>query len=393
MSDIPMLIENNRPIRPDGKGLIDNVIKFSCLLREGGVPVPFSSVLDVVRGLRFIDIANREIFRSLLRMNLVFRKEDILLFDALFDGFWLVREKMDLPAHCGDDDASKSFGGDPAIPESRMAEVRNLEEELQERLQEWIGCYSPAAVNKECELEDFEISDEFYGLIRKWLKPLSNHLSRRSRYAIRGKQIDLRRILRKNMQFGGELIFLDFKKKKMKNKRILFFCDVSGSMDVFTLMLLHFIHALKRIDHRTEIFLFSTDLFRWAGRFEAADPLEAISRLPESVPDWGGGTRIGHSLKRFNEGYGRWMLSGKTIAIIFSDGWDRGETGILESQMAYLHSKTHRVIWLNPLMGTQEYQPICQGMSTALPYVDQFLPMGNLKDLHYLGKTLSKMVA
>jgi VWA domain containing CoxE-like protein/AAA domain (dynein-related subfamily) len=97
--------------------------------------------------------------------------------------------------------------------------------------------------------------------------------------------------------------------------------------------------------------------------------------------------------KQFNESYGRRMLSGKTIAIIFSDGWDLGETDILESQMAYLHSKAHRVIWLNPLIGTQDYQPICQGMSTALPYVDHFLPMGNVEDLQYLAKTLIKMVA
>ena len=231
-----------------------------------------------------------------------------------------------------------------------------------------------------------------YRLIKKWLKPLSSHLSRRTRYAVRGKQIDLRRILRKNMQFGGELVLLDFKQKKLKNKRILFFCDVSGSMDLFLLMLLQFIHALKRIDHQTEIFFFSTDLSRWTGQFEVGNPMEAISRIPQFVSDWGGGTRIGHSLRQFNESYGPQMLSGKTIAIVFSDGWDKGEPGLLESQMAYLHSKAHRVIWLNPLMGTQDYQPICQGMSAALPYVDYFLPMGNLKDLHYLGKTLSKMV-
>ena len=86
------------------------------------------------------------------------------------------------------------------------------------------------------------------------------------------------------------------------------------------------------------------------------------------------------------------MLSGKTVVIVFSDGWDRGETSLLGSEMAHLHNKSHRVIWLNPLMGTRDYQPICLGMSTALPYIDHFLPMGNLKDLRYLCKTLSKMI-
>jgi len=378
--------------RPGDKGLVDNIIKFSRLLKKNGVPVSFASVLDIARGLNFVDITKRGIFRSLLRLNLVFRKEDLPLFDALFDDYWLMREQVAPPADCGDDTVSDMPGEKPEVQETRMVENSNRDGELQERLQKWVACYSPEAVEKACDPIGFEISEEFYGLIKKWLKPLSSHLSRRARYAIRGKQIDLRRVLRKNMQFGGELILLDYKKKKLKNKRIVFFCDVSGSMDVFTLLLLHFIHALKRIDHRTEIFLFSTDLSRWTDRFETDDPLEAISRLPEFAPDWGGGTRIGHSLKRFNHSYGRWMLSGKTISIIFSDGWDRGEAGLLASQMAYLHSKSHRVIWLNPLMGTRDYQPICQGMSTALPYIDHFLPLGNLKDLHYLGKTLSKMV-
>jgi uncharacterized protein with von Willebrand factor type A (vWA) domain len=86
------------------------------------------------------------------------------------------------------------------------------------------------------------------------------------------------------------------------------------------------------------------------------------------------------------------MLSGKTIVVIFSDGWDRGETNVLETQMAYLNNRAYKVIWLNPLMGTKDYQPICRGMSTALPYVDYFLPLGNIRDLQLLGKTLEKMI-
>jgi len=107
---------------------------------------------------------------------------------------------------------------------------------------------------------------------------------------------------------------------------------------------------------------------------------------------WGGGTRIGHCLKNFNETYAGSMLSSKAIVVIFSDGWDQGQTDVLESQMLHLNNKAHKVIWLNPLMGTKGYKPICKGMSAALPYVDYFLPLGNLKDLHYIGKTLRQMI-
>jgi uncharacterized protein with von Willebrand factor type A (vWA) domain len=163
-------------------------------------------------------------------------------------------------------------------------------------------------------------------------------------------------------------------------------------MDIYTLMILQFIHALKRIDRKTEIFFFSTDLSRGTHQFDTGDFSAAITQIPGIIDDWGGGTRIGHCLKRFNETFGARQLSHKDIVMIFSDGWDRGEIDVLDSQMAFLKRKAHKIIWLNPLMGTRNYEPICQGMSAALPYVDYFLPIGNLKDLQSVGNTLKKMM-
>ena len=193
------------------------------------------------------------------------------------------------------------------------------------------------------------------------------------------------------MQFGGELIFLNFKKRKLKKRRVLFFCDVSGSMDIYTRMILQFAHALNRIDRRTEIFFFSTELSRATFQFDDRDFNSAISRIPKLTADWGGGTRIGHCLRIFNERYGKRMLSAKDIVIIFSDGWDRGEIDVLEEQMALLKRKAYKIIWLNPLMGTTDYQPTCQGMRAALPYVDSFLPMESLRDLAFMARMLEKM--
>jgi hypothetical protein len=221
---------------------------------------------------------------------------------------------------------------------------------------------------------------------------LANRISRRFQYTVSGKEISLRKILRKNMQFGGELILLDFRKKKIKKRRVIFLCDVSGSMDIFTLMILQFIHALKRIDRRTEIFFFSTDLSRATGQFDVGDFTSAMKQIPGVISDWGGGTRIGYCLKLFNETFGKRQLSGKDIVMIFSDGWDRGEIDVLEGQMAILKRKAHKIIWLNPLMATRDYEPICQGMSAALPYVDYFLPMGNLNDLRSISRTLKKVM-
>ena len=163
-------------------------------------------------------------------------------------------------------------------------------------------------------------------------------------------------------------------------------------MDIYTVMILQFIHALKRIDRRTEIFLFSTNLARGTDHFDTGDFNAVITQIPEIIDDWGGGTRIGYCLKLFNETFGVRQLSHKDIVIIFSDGWDRGEIDVLDNQMAFLKRKAYKIIWLNPLMGARDYEPICQGMSAALPYVDYFLPMGNLEDLRSIGNTLKKMM-
>jgi hypothetical protein len=377
---------------PSDEGLAVNIIRFSRLLRKNGITVTLASVLDAVRGLEFIDISSMGSFHDLLLANFVNRKEDFGLFEQLFMLFWLPKQQTGLKVRSGSSGDEEPEGQNPSELDKKPVGLPGSEDKLDQAVQEWIACYCPDALNRACELDEFTESRELYETIKKWLQPLRNRLSRRLQYSLRGKEITLRRILRKNMQFGGELILLDFRKKKLKKRRVIFFCDVSGSMDVYAFMLLQFAHALKRLDRQTEIFFFSTDLSRGTNQFGAGDFAAALTRLPDFVLDWGGGTRIGHCLQDFNETYGRSMLSNKSMVVIFSDGWDQGQTDVLESQMAYLNNKAHTVIWLNPLLGTKDYKPICQGMSAALPYVDYFLPLGNLRDLHFLGKTLEKMM-
>jgi uncharacterized protein with von Willebrand factor type A (vWA) domain len=377
---------------PSDEGMAVNIIRFSRLLRENGITVTPASVMDAVRGLELIDISSMASFHDLLLANFVHRKEDFQLFDQLFMLFWLPGQQTGLEVRCDSGGDEAPDGQSPSEPDKKPVDLPPDEDKLDRAVQEWIACYSPDALNRTCELDEFAESREIYETVKKWLQPLRNRLSRRMQYSLRGKEITLRRILRKNMQFGGELILLDFRKKKLKKRRVIFFCDVSGSMDVYAFMLLQFAHALKRLDTQTEIFFFSTDLSRGTNQFGEGDFTAALTRLPEFVADWGGGTRIGHCLQNFNETYGRSMLSNKSIVVIFSDGWDQGQTDVLESQMAYLNNKAHKVIWLNPLMGTRDYKPICRGMSAALPYVDYFLPLGNLRDLRSLGKTLEKMM-
>ncbi|MEJ2219710.1 MAG: VWA domain-containing protein [Desulfobacterales bacterium] len=344
---------NNSPHRSE-EGLIENIVQFSHLLRDNDISVSLPAVLDTLAGLPLIDISNLQTFHCLLRSSFISCKEDLSKFDRLFYAYWLPRERtaLEVPA----EGAGES--------EDRLDSNGTAKEKMS-RLQTGGDAEQKAA--------------------KKWV-------SRRFQYTTRGREFSLRKILRKNMQFGGELILLDFKKKKLKKRRVVFFCDVSGSMDVYTLMILQFIHALKRIDRRTEIFLFSTDLSRVTHQFEKGDFTSAVTQIPGAISDWGGGTRIGHCLKLFNETFGTRQLSAKDIVMIFSDGWDRGEIDLLDNQMAFLKRKAHKIMWLNPLMGTRDYEPICRGMSTALPYVDYFLPVGSLNDLRSISRTLKKVM-
>ena len=376
------------------KGLIENIVRFSDVLRQNDVSVPLPAVLDAIRGLRLVDISDREVFQCLLRVNFICRSQDIAKFDKLFQAYWLPDFRNKLMRRAEDNGKAEEESDVVSTLIKSMADTLDPEQAETDFARDWTARYSPDALpelDRTLELH-FTQSKAVYESISKLLQSLTHRLSRRFKYTFHGKQISLRRILRKNMQFGGELILLDFKKKKLKKRRVVFLCDVSGSMDIYTLMILQFIHALKRIDRRTEIFFFSTDLSRGTNQFDGVDFVSAISKLPEIVADWGGGTRIGHCLRHFNQTYGNRMLSSKSIVMIFSDGWDRGEVNVLEEQMAQLKRKAGKIIWLNPLSGAMNYQPICQGMSTALPYVDYFLPMSTFHDLNRLGHMLEKLI-
>ena len=389
-----MLDEKANTRHRSGAGLIENIVRFSYLLRDNGISVSLPAVLDTIECLPLIDISSLQAFQCLLRINFISRKEDLARFDALFYKFWLPGEQTHLKIQTEDPAESEEEPDNLSSLQKKITYQKTSGDASTHSVKQWALRYSPRAQAKTEQMNElnFEGSRDLYETIIRILQPLANRISRRFQYTVSGKEISLRKILRKNMQFGGELILLDFRKKKIKKRRVIFLCDVSGSMDIYTLMILQFIHALKEIDRQTEIFFFSTDLSRATHQFAQGDFTSAITQIPGVISDWGGGTRIGHCLQLFNESFGTRQLSYRDIVMIFSDGWDRGEIDLLDSQMAFLKRKTYKIIWLNPLMGTRDYEPICQGMSAALPYVDYFLPMGNLNDLRSISQTLKKMM-
>jgi uncharacterized protein with von Willebrand factor type A (vWA) domain len=233
--------------------------------------------------------------------------------------------------------------------------------------------------------EDWEILDREFARL---LSQIAMKLSRRREPAAKGREMDFRRTFRKTTHYGGEIVELVRRRRKIKPLKIVAICDVSGSMDPSTRFILQFIFGLQRIYRQSEIFVFSTRLTRITEIVKHKRWAEALAIISKQVQDWSGGTKIGQALRTFNDRYARNLGTGSAAVIIISDGWDRGEPGLLDLEMKKLKRGARRVIWMNPLLASPEYRPLCQGMRTALPYLDDFLPATNLKGLKALGDVL-----
>jgi uncharacterized protein with von Willebrand factor type A (vWA) domain len=207
----------------------------------------------------------------------------------------------------------------------------------------------------------------------------------------RGRRFDLRRGMARSVRTGGDLVVLPTRARTRQPRPLVLLCDVSGSMERYTRMLLHFAHALGRRHRRLEVFVFSTALTRITRdiQFDGVD--QAVAAASRRVPDWSGGTRIGEALRQFHQRWGRRVLQRGPVVMLVSDGWDRGDPAVLRDQVARLHRSCHRLIWLNPLAGTLDYEPLTRGLVAALPFVDDFLPARTLTDLSGLALHLNRL--
>ena len=176
-----------------------------------------------------------------------------------------------------------------------------------------------------------------------------------------------------------------------KPRRIVFLLDISGSMERYSRILLQFLYTVAWQLERVEVFVFSTRLTRITRQLHNRSIEVALADAGRAVHDWAGGTRIGDAIKQFNYQWARRVLNQGAVVLIVSDGWDRGEIDLLACEMARLQRSTSQVIWLNPLLGDVDYQPLVRGMQAALPYIDRFLPVHNLASLEQLASVLKKL--
>lgn len=397
-----------------GQGLLNHLLLFGRLLRRLGAQVVTSQILDLLAALEYVDLTNRDDFYWAARSVLVTRKDDLAKFDQAFDLFWRRALARDMPDFSGLLSQTKAPKRQPPPgqppqeqPPDERAKQRTIalaeqSDEESESSDEGDDHETPDLVISASPFEmlrhkDFaQYTREELSLARELIRDMNWELGwRRTRRfkSGRGRRLDLRRSLRKNTRFGGEMVHLAWRAPKFKPRPVVVIADISGSMEQYSRILLHFIHTLYQGMDQVEAFVFGTRLTRITHELRTRHVDVAISQVGHIVHDWAGGTRIGESLHQFNYKWGRRVLGRGAIVLIISDGWDRGNVDELRQEMDRLQRSCFRLIWLNPLLGMAGYQPLTRGIVAAMPYIDDFLPVHSLHSLTELGELLTRLGA
>ncbi len=370
--------------------LLPRLAGFARLLHDAGLEAGPGRLAGATHALGAIDLTREDDFREALRTSFVTRREENALFDAAFDIYWAPP--------------------DPRIAAGTVPGRRRSLPLSPERAQAWLqalGAHrtaqrdqeSPATSSgysseellrrKDFEQMTYEESEQVRRLLQQAPWRIAERRTRRLRPSGRGP-VDLRRTARHSIRSSGELVRLLHRRPRLRRRTLVLLCDVSGSMERYTRPLLIFSHAVARRED-VETFVFSTRLTRITRLLRRRDLDRALEDVSRSVHDMSGGTRIGEALHEFNRRWARRVLGHGAIVIIVSDGWDRGDPAVLRRELERLHRMAHRLIWLNPLKGTEGYEPVTRGMAAALPVVDEFLAAHNVEALDELGRLLGSL--
>lgn len=358
-------------------------VGFCRVLRGVGLPTPLGSVLLFVEALGRTGVESRDAVYWSARATLVRRPEDFALFDRAFSVFWTQRHTLesvddemqhvtllvDTDADEGSDDKGEAESLEDDSIALRFSAVETLRHKDFAR-------YSPTEL---AEAQDLMSRLRLAGSPRESFRFVKGSSSRP----------DLRRTVRASLATGGEPIRRHWLEPDQRLRRLVLLLDVSGSMEPYSRALVRFVQAAVAGRQKVEAFAIGTRLTRVTRELSHRDPDRALARATERVADWSGGTRLGDSLRRFNDEWGVRGMARGAIVVILSDGWDRGDTDVLASEMERLHRVSFRTIWVNPLKVTPGYAPLARGMAAALPHVDHFVEGHSIDAMERLARVVS----
>jgi uncharacterized protein with von Willebrand factor type A (vWA) domain len=376
----------------EGK-LAENILYFARALRDAGLRVGPASVVDAVNAVGAAGIGSRDDLYWTLHCVFVTRKEDHPVFDEAFKLFWRSRDLVEkMIAMFSPVADPRSEPEKPKAGQSRAAEAlfQNEEKQQQERPEIEIDASFSMSANEVLRQKDFaQMTAAEFSAARREIErlklPIDQVRTRRYKPSDKGRLFDARSVLRKSMPSGGDLILPSFREPRYRQPPLVVLADISGSMSQYSRIFLHFLHALTDKRKRVHTFLFGTRLTNITRALRAKDPDQALDDVSGQVVDWEGGTRIGESLATFNRKWGRRVLGQGAVVLLITDGLERArdESDLkqLDQEIERLHKSCRRLIWLNPLLRFEGFEPRAAGVRIMLPHVDDFRTVHSLESL------------
>ena len=394
--DLPTLIPSDNV-----SGLLtENIMHFARVLRKAGLPVGPGQVLDAIRAVMAVGLSNRNDFYWTLHAVFVKHRTQLDVFDQAFHIFWKNPEILERMMQLILPDISNPNAASPDTEEisRRVAEALSSgmgdQPEPQEEEEIEFDATLTWSANEVLGEKDFEkmSADEIrdaIAAVHRMKLPLNEVPTRRFKQSNAGTRVDMRRSMRAALRSGTDFIPLMKRKRRMRRPPLVVICDISGSMERYSRILLHFMHTVTNDRDRVHTFLFGTRLTNVTRYLRYKDVDEALEKVSEAAEDWSGGTRIGHCLEDFNKFWSRRVLTQGAIVVLISDGLDRDEGDGLTLEMERLHMSCRRLIWLNPLLRYDGFEPKSIGIKAMLPHVDIFKTIHNLNNLNDLTRVLS----
>jgi uncharacterized protein len=377
---------------------------FTRTLRDNGFAVGLKESEDAARVLASGMAARQASLRPALKALFCARRSDWLKFDQVFDAYWLARGRarvvhIGLPAKPATPAEARQLAG-PEVERNEGAGLGDQvpreggedapESDARGRME------GASRIERLAETDFRKIADpgaiaEAHALAARLARTMRTRLSRRERARLKGRRVDLRRTIRRNICHGGVPIELVWRKKKRKPLRLVVLLDASGSMSLYTSVFIRFIHGVLDHFREAEAFLFHTRLVHVSAAMREKDVTRALERLTLLAEGVGGGTRIGECLATFNRWHAKSVIHSRTCVMIVSDGYDTSAPETLAGEMQRLAKRCRRIVWLNPMIGWEGYEPSARGMQVALPHVDLFAPAHSLQALAALEPYLARL--
>ena len=369
-----------------GDAVLEKMVGFGRVLREAGMEVGPGRLQDALRGLDVVGLTRREDVYHTLRCTLVTRREELDAFDAAFTAYWERAPRTPAPEIGLEAPRLEPSTAPPVI--GREADGGGDESEDTTMLL----ASSPDERLRRRDFADMTVFE--LRRLRRLMERLPDvsprRRSRRLRAGAGGDVFDARRTLRRAIRTQGLPFDQAFRRRKQVPRKLVFLCDVSGSMEPYARAMVMFMQAVTAAGRQVEAFAFGTRITRLTPHLRTLDPVRSLARAGGLMPDWGGGTRIGESLRRYNEVWGRRGMTRGAVVVIVSDGWERGDLGLLDAELGRIARQAYRLVWVNPLKGHQGFAPLAGGMRVALHHADAFVEGHNLVALEALADVLTE---